>query len=116
MGIGRWVRIVLKQKIKMGGGRKKMKLQEKTEIGAEKGQRKKSTSDGTGIEKRILSVHHPSMLVHWWVLVHSGPLFFKIRVRTGYQFMRFAGFYYDLNHRRIQAAVKVQVMQIQNWG
>jgi hypothetical protein len=31
-----------------------------------------STWGGTGIEKRILSMHHPSTLVHWWVLVHSG--------------------------------------------
>jgi len=41
-------------------------------IKAEKGQTKKSTSDGTGTEKRILSVHHPFTLVHWWVPVHSG--------------------------------------------
>jgi hypothetical protein len=32
---------------------------------------KKCTWDGTGIEKRILSMHHPSTVVHWWVLVHS---------------------------------------------
>jgi hypothetical protein len=58
------------------GGREKIKLQKKTEIKAEKGlikgKQKKSTWDSTGIEKRILSVHHPSTLVHWWVLVHSG--------------------------------------------
>ncbi len=34
-----------------------------------KGKEKKPTRDGTGIEKKILSVHHPSTLVHWWVLV-----------------------------------------------
>ncbi len=55
-----------------------MKLQKKTEIRAEKGLRKgkekESTWDGTGRERRILSLHHPSTLVHWWVLVHSGPL------------------------------------------
>ncbi len=35
----------------------------------------KSTWDSTGIEKRILSAHHGSTLVHWWLatLVHSGP-------------------------------------------
>ncbi len=55
------------------GGREKIKLQKETEIRAEKGQtKKKSTWDGAGIEKRNLSVHHPSTLVHWWVLVHSG--------------------------------------------
>jgi len=59
------------------GGGEKIKLQKKTEIMAEKGLRKgkqrTSTLDGTGIEKSILSVHHPSTLVHWWLLVHSGP-------------------------------------------
>ncbi len=42
--------------------REKKKLQIKTEIRAEKGQTKNSTWGGTGIEKRILSVHHPSTL------------------------------------------------------
>ncbi len=58
------------------GGGEKINLQKKTEIRAEKGLRKgkekMSTWDGTGIEKRIVSVHHPSTLVHWWVLVHAG--------------------------------------------
>jgi hypothetical protein len=36
------------------------------------GKPKKWTWDGIGIEKRILSVHRPSTLVHSWVLVHSG--------------------------------------------
>ncbi len=55
------------------GGREKIKLQKKLRSGLRKGNEKKSTGDGTWIEKRILSVHHPSTLVHWWVLVHSGP-------------------------------------------
>jgi hypothetical protein len=37
-----------------------------------KKEEEEATGDGKGIEKRILSVHHPSTLVHWWVLVHSG--------------------------------------------
>ncbi len=62
----------------MGGGQK-IKLQKKTEFRAqfraEQGQtKKKSARDATGIEKRILSVHHPSTLVQWWVLVRCGPL------------------------------------------
>jgi hypothetical protein len=32
----------------------------------------KSSWDGKGIEKRILSLHHPSTLVRWCVLLHSG--------------------------------------------
>jgi hypothetical protein len=48
-------------------------LQKKLRSGLGKGNEKKSRWDGTWIEKRILSVHHPSTLVHWWVLVHSGP-------------------------------------------
>jgi len=54
------------------GGGEKIKLQKKLRSGLRKGE-KKSTWDGTGIEKRILSVHHPSKSLHWWVLVHSGP-------------------------------------------
>ncbi len=46
--------------------------EKKTAIRADQGKQNKSTWDGKGIEKRILSVHHPSTLVHWWVLVHSG--------------------------------------------
>jgi len=41
-------------------------------IRVEKGQRKKSTWDGPWIEKKILLVHDPPILVHSWVLVHSG--------------------------------------------
>jgi hypothetical protein len=40
-------------------------------IKVEKGQRKKSTWDGPWIEKKILLVHDPPILVHSWVLVHS---------------------------------------------
>jgi len=39
--------------------------------GWERAKKKKWSWDGTGIEKRILSVHHPSTLVHWWVLAAS---------------------------------------------
>jgi hypothetical protein len=56
-----------KKKNRVGAG-EKIKLQKKTEIRAEKGLRKgrqkRSTWDGTGIENRILSVHHPSTLVN----------------------------------------------------
>jgi hypothetical protein len=62
-----------KKKKNWVGGREKIKLQKETEIRAEKrAKKKKSTWDGTRIEKRNPSVHHPSTLVHWWVLVHSG--------------------------------------------
>jgi len=54
------------------GGGEKIKLQKKLRPGLRKDKQKKSTWDDTGIEKRILSVHHPSTLVHWWVLVYSG--------------------------------------------
>jgi hypothetical protein len=42
----------------------KIKLQKKLRLGLRKGKQKKSTWDGTRIEKRIPSMHHPSMLVH----------------------------------------------------
>jgi hypothetical protein len=62
-----------KKKKKLDGGRGENKVpKKKLRSGLRKGKEKKSTRDGTGIEKRILSVHHPSTLVHWWVLVHSG--------------------------------------------
>jgi len=56
------------------GGWEKIKFQKKkTEIrGWERANKKKSTWDGTGIEKRILSSAPSIHLVHWWVLVHSG--------------------------------------------
>jgi len=57
------------------GRGEKIKLQKKLRSGLRKGKQKKSTWDGTGIEKRILSVHHTSTLVHWWVLVHFGHQF-----------------------------------------
>jgi len=47
-----------------GAGRNKV-AKKKLRSGLIKGKRKTSTWDGTGIEKRILSVHHPSTLVHW---------------------------------------------------
>jgi hypothetical protein len=56
---------------KLGGGQGENKVGKKKLIsGLRKGKEKKSTWDGTGIEKRLLSVHHPSTLVHWCVLVH----------------------------------------------
>ncbi len=74
--MGRWEKFQKQQKRKLGEGRGENKVpKNKSEIRAEKGQRKKkSTWDGTGIEKRILSVHHPSMLVHWWVAGSLWPL------------------------------------------
>ncbi len=78
VGVGWWVLKFLNQKKKkkkgeLGEGRGENKVpKKKTEKGLRKGKEKKSTLDGTGIGKRILSVHHPSTLVHWWVLVHSG--------------------------------------------
>jgi hypothetical protein len=64
-----------KKKKKLGGGRgeNKVRKKRKQRSGLRKGKQKMSTWDGTGIEKRILSVHHPSTLVPWWELVHSGP-------------------------------------------
>ncbi len=68
----------IKGKKNWEGGGEKTKLQKKLGIKVEKGMRKgkqkKSAWDGTWIEKRILLVHHPSMLVHWWVLVHSAKV------------------------------------------
>jgi hypothetical protein len=65
-----------KKKKKLGGGWGENKVPQKKKLrsGLRKGKEKKSTWDGTGIEKRILSVHHPSTLVHWWVLLHSGQI------------------------------------------
>jgi hypothetical protein len=56
------------------GGREKIKFQKQKKLRSvlRKAKEKKSTWDATEIEKRILSVYHPSTLVHWWVLVHSG--------------------------------------------
>jgi len=66
---GNWVR-----------GREKIKFQ-KTNLrsGLRKGKEKKSTWDGIGIENRILSVHHPSMLVHCWFSM--APSYARIRSR-----------------------------------
>ncbi len=50
----------------------KKKKKKKLTLGLRKGKEEKSTWDGTGIEKGTLRVHHPSTLVHWWVLVHCG--------------------------------------------
>jgi hypothetical protein len=48
----------------LGGGEKIKFPKKKLRSGLRKGKRKNSTWDGTGIEKRILSMHHPSRLVH----------------------------------------------------
>jgi hypothetical protein len=53
-------------------GGEKIKLQKTMRSGLRKGKQQKLTWDGTGMEKRILSVHHPSTLLHWWVRVRSG--------------------------------------------
>jgi hypothetical protein len=67
MGGSRWV------------GRKSFKSKTKKRnwvgglIRAEKGQTKKVNLGWHRDRKENpLSVHHPSTLVHWWVLVHSG--------------------------------------------
>ncbi len=61
---------------KLGGGRGEIKLPKRKKLrsGLKKDKQKKSIWDGTRIEKKILSMHHPSMLVHWWVLVHSSQV------------------------------------------
>jgi hypothetical protein len=75
--VGGWEKFESQKKKKkkenwVRGEEKKNYQKKKPEKGLRKGKEKKSTLDGTGIGKRILSVHHPSTLVHWWVLVHSG--------------------------------------------
>jgi hypothetical protein len=68
-------KIEMRGKKKVGRGQGENKVaKKKLRSGLRKGKEKKLTWEGTGIEKRILSVHHPSPLVHWWVLVHSGPI------------------------------------------
>ncbi len=63
----------IRGKKKLGRGQGENKVAKKNlRSGLRKGKQKLSTWHGTGIEKRILSVHHPSTLVHWCVLVHSG--------------------------------------------
>jgi hypothetical protein len=62
------------------GGEKK-KVPRKKPTWAEERRKKKvnlssapSLTQGQGETKKVHpSVHHPSTLVHWWVLVHSGP-------------------------------------------
>ncbi len=54
------------------GGEEKIKFPKKFEIRAKKGQTKKLNLGWHMDRKRIQSMHHPSMLVHWWVLVHFG--------------------------------------------
>jgi hypothetical protein len=56
----------------LGGGEKIKFQKKKLRSGLIRANKKSQTWDGAGIEKRILSVHHPSTLVHWWVLVHYG--------------------------------------------
>jgi len=56
--------------------KEKIKFQKKElKLGLSKGKAKKSTWNDTWIEKRILLMHHPSTLVHWWVQVHFGHNF-----------------------------------------
>jgi hypothetical protein len=58
------------KKIGWGARRNKVAKINKLRSRLKKHKKKKSIWDGTRIEKKILSMHHPSMLVHWWVLVH----------------------------------------------
>jgi hypothetical protein len=58
-----------KKKTGWGWGENKLAQKKKLSSGPRKGKQKKSTWDGKWIEKRILSVHHPSTLVHWWMWV-----------------------------------------------
>jgi hypothetical protein len=63
------VGIVSKAKEKKLGwerGENKVPKNKKLRSGLRKGKEKNSTWDGTSIEKRILSVHHPFMLVQPW--------------------------------------------------
>jgi hypothetical protein len=63
-------------------GVEKQKFPEKNQPGLRKGGKKKVDlrsspwlTQGQGRTKKVhSSVHHPSTLVHWWVLVHSGTL------------------------------------------
>jgi hypothetical protein len=71
---------VSEKKKKLGGGRGENKVAKKKKLisGMRKSKEKKSTWDGTGIEKGILSLHHPSTLVHWWVL--AGALWAELTI------------------------------------
>jgi hypothetical protein len=63
-----------KKRNRVRGG-EKIKLQnKKLQSGLRKGKEKNSTWDGTGIEKRILSLHHPSTRGIggcWFTLAHK---------------------------------------------
>jgi hypothetical protein len=59
-----------KQKPGKGQGENKVAPKKKLKSGLRKGKEKNSTWDGTGIEKRILSVHHPST----WGIGGAGSL------------------------------------------
>jgi len=78
--VGGWEKF--QKKPGVGRGENKV-LKKKLKSGLRNGKAKKSTWDGTGIENRILSVHHPSTLVHWWVLLHPGRRFGEPRLRLG---------------------------------
>jgi hypothetical protein len=41
-------------------------------------EKNKSTWDGTRIEKRVLSMHHPSTLVHWVGAGSLWPIYYYI--------------------------------------
>jgi hypothetical protein len=62
-----------KKKLGRGRGENKVTKKKKLRSGLRKCKQKKVNRNGTWIEKRILSMHHPSTLVHSCVLVHSGP-------------------------------------------
>jgi len=64
---------------KLGRGQAENKVaKKKLGSGLRKGKEKKSTWDGTRIEKRILSVHHPSTLVHWVGAGSLWPIYYII--------------------------------------
>jgi hypothetical protein len=88
--VGKVSKAKKKKKKKPGGGRGEKKVaKKKLRSGLRKGKPKKSTWVGTWIEKRILSVHHPSTLVHWWVLVHSGPALDAYFIFNNHRFLVF---------------------------
>ncbi len=65
-----------KEKKKLGAGRGENKVaKKKLRSGLRKDKQKKSTWDDTGIEKRILSVHHPRWCTGGcWFTLASGRL------------------------------------------
>jgi hypothetical protein len=66
------------KKTKIKGG-KLVRGQKKTKIRAKKVQRKKiKLGWHMDRKEKILLVHHPSMVVHWWVVVRSSWLILMV--------------------------------------